>query len=597
MQMKNKSLLCFTFGLGLALAVVWLLALSDFGILRARSASFTVCPAGPPTCDTSVIQEAVDDAGDGDVIKVAAGTYDDINNLNGHPQIILVEKNITIKGGYTTGFTEPPDPDANPTTLDAMGQGRVIYIQGKIQPTVEGLRITGGQAAGLGGGPYTEDVGGGVLVISATATLRDNHIFENKADSTHNGDGGGVYLLDSDATLEGNTMISNTAQREGGGVNLANSPATLVGNTISQNDSGKGEGAGVYLGFSLAKLEDNTISENYGVGVWGGHSAAIIANNTIISNTGSGLFLWECDNIRITGNHIAYNSLGGIGGGLQAFGDHMLISGNTVSHNNAEWGGGISANGDQTMIRGNIISYNSASRGGGGFFGDGPVTLASNAFIANNAEMGAGLLIPDATGAHITGNTFTGNSASSQGGGLDLWGGNPILTNNIIANNQSGGVGSAIHTSESALHLLHNTIAHNTGGDGSGIYAITNSNISLSNTIIVSHTVGMYIHFDSSASLESTLWGSGIWANGTDWTGAGTINHSNEYWGNPDFVDDLAGDYHIGELSDAIDAGIDTGVHDDIDQHPRPYLAPDIGADEYWPLGALKFIYLPILEK
>ena len=46
-----------------------------------HAASYTVCPAGPPACDYSVIQNAVDAAGEGDVIKIAAGTYNDINNL------------------------------------------------------------------------------------------------------------------------------------------------------------------------------------------------------------------------------------------------------------------------------------------------------------------------------------------------------------------------------------------------------------------------------------------------------------------------------------------------------------------------------------
>jgi hypothetical protein len=38
-------------------------------------------------------------------------------------------------------------------------------------------------------------------------------------------------------------------------------------------------------------------------------------------------------------------------------------------------------------------------------------------------------------------------------------------------------------------------------------------------------------------------------------------------------------------------------VTNDIDHHPRPYQEPDIGADEYWPPGALKFIYLPIVTR
>jgi hypothetical protein len=43
--------------------------------------------------------------------------------------------------------------------------------------------------------------------------------------------------------------------------------------------------------------------------------------------------------------------------------------------------------------------------------------------------------------------------------------------------------------------------------------------------------------------------------------------------------------------------GIDAGVTTDIDGLLRPYQLPDIGADEYWPPGALKFIYLPIVLK
>ncbi len=144
--MKNKSALLLTMGLGLTLVVVWLLIFSSFGALVVQAASLTVCPAGPPTCDYSMIQDAVDAASDGDVIKVAAGTYDDVNNYGGLAQVVYIVKSVTIQGGYTTAFTEPPDPVTNPTTLDAGGLGRVIYIEGDINPTIAGLRITGGDA-------------------------------------------------------------------------------------------------------------------------------------------------------------------------------------------------------------------------------------------------------------------------------------------------------------------------------------------------------------------------------------------------------------------------------------------------------------------
>ncbi|HIE37804.1 MAG TPA: hypothetical protein EYP77_01815 [Anaerolineae bacterium] len=113
----------------------------------------------------------------------------------------------------------------------------------------------------------------------------------------------------------------------------------------------------------------------------------------------------------------------------------------------------------------------------------------------------------------------------------------------------------------------------------------------MTNTILVSHTVGITVTVGNTATLEATLWN----GNTTDWGGAGTINHSNDYIGDPAFVNPDAGDYHIASGSVAIDTGVDTWVSTDIDHEPRFYGDPDLGADEYWPPGALKRIYLPVV--
>lgn len=89
-------------------------------------------------------------------------------------QVVYISRTVTVRGGYTTanGFAGPPDPLANPTTLDAGRQGRVLFISGDISPTIEGLRITGGNATGLRGqGSVNVHVGGGMYVYTATATI------------------------------------------------------------------------------------------------------------------------------------------------------------------------------------------------------------------------------------------------------------------------------------------------------------------------------------------------------------------------------------------------------------------------------------------
>ena len=74
-------------------------------------------------------------------------------------------------------------------------------------------------------------------------------------------------------------------------------------------------------------------------------------------------------------------------------------------------------------------------------------------------------------------------------------------------------------------------------------------------------------------------------ANETDWGGAGTIvTGTINIWGDPDFVDPGAGNYHVGPGSAAIDRGVDAGVVDDVDGEPRPQGSGyDIGADEVGP--------------
>ena len=155
------------------------------------------CADSATPCRT--VQYAVDKASKGDIIKVAAGVYTDVHKRPVPPgylappasgvitQIVYISKTITIAGGYTTTFKDPPNPKTNPTILGAKDPGRILVIAGNVSPVIHGLRITSGDATGLGGGWGTRDVGGGVYIISATATLTNNWVYQNTAY-----DGGGL---------------------------------------------------------------------------------------------------------------------------------------------------------------------------------------------------------------------------------------------------------------------------------------------------------------------------------------------------------------------------------------------------------------------
>jgi len=605
--------LSFTVALALA-GVMGLLWLLGGGVLSVHADSphyvASNCAGIPAPCHTT-IQEAVDAASPGDVILVASGIYTGVQGRpapGGYPnppasgtitQVVYISKTVTIRGGYTTAFTDPPDPETNQTTLDAQRQGRVLFITSDISPTIEGLHITGGDATGLGGGLWW-DGGSGVYVVTATATISSCVVYSNTAWR-----GGGLYLYDSDGTLSGNTVMSNIAG-QGGGLYLEGSAATLSGNTVISNTANRG-GGGLYLDNSAATLSGNIVISNTadrGGGLYLYDSGATLSGNTVMSNTaltypgnyedgGGGLYLDDSD-ATLSDNTISANFAWWKGGGLYLFYSDAMLSGNTIISNTAGFGGGLYLADSAATLSGNTVMSNTAGNGGGLYLSGGDATLSGNTVGSNTAFGGGGGLYVFGA-ATLSGNAVMSNTAERRGGGLFLLLSDTTLTNTVVADNQAGRNGSGLYIEVSSPHLLHTTVARNTGGDGSGIYVIGEelwvpgyfSTVALTNTILVSHSVGISVTGGNTVTVNSVLW------HGTPITisqaATATVTVQNQYQGAPLFDTD---GYHLLAGSAAIDKGVDAGVTTDIDGDSRDS-TPDLGADE----RAGADVYLPIIMK
>lgn len=510
-------------------------------------------------------QYAVDVAQSGDEIRLAAGTYTGVQTHAGISQTVYLSKTLTIHGGYTLTNWDIPDPIAHPTTLDAHGRGRVLYITGNISPTIEGLRLVNGDATVVNDGYPGYSDGGGMLSITATTTLRNSAVVGNRGIN-----GGGVSVLFGTLRISGSTIAENSTragQTGGGGISLFGSTALLENNQILSNTA-------QYVGFPTP-----VPAPSMGGGLLIYNSIVTLRGNTIAGNRayreGGGLDVVG-STITMTGNLIADNrveSAVGAGGGMSLRRSSGAVSSNSIIRNRSHGAaGGVDLAGSSNIVlHGNTIAYNGATSGGGVVLNGSDTLLDSDHIIHNTALDGGGMLLGDSS---------------------------PIIINTVIADNTADN-GSGIYVSIGAPHMIQMTIARNTasnGRGGNGIFISRFSeyytaNLTLINSILVGHATGISVTAGVTATLDGVLW----FGNGANLSSDGTTTIANAVTGDPVFAAD---GYHLTACSAARRRGIDAGVMRDIDGDPRPPDAIDLGADQFVANSApCRKVYLPIVRR
>ena len=469
--MKTRQLFLRT------ILTITLLALLTIPALALGSTHYVapggICGGHTP-CYAS-IQAAVDAASSGDTVLVAEGTYTGVTTRGELTQLVYLDKSLTIRGGYTTAYSEPPDPAAHPTILDAQTQGRVIYIPdiAAANITLEGLRLTHGVGyVAL----LSDNEGGGLRMLGSTddrLTLRNNWIGDNFGWEEGSG---GIGVARAQLLLIGNTITANA----GVGVKVEwSSPSViLTGNTISNNGTGTYVNMGIRLEADAVELTGNTFSGNgtdgafidmaktvsvvdntfrqnlkNGLTITMGEAAGIIRANTFDAN-GRGANL--SGNLQISDNTFMNNydpSVSGQiakGAGLVAGYGHLEVFDNVFTGNQSADGGAIAALCTSTecsvVIHNNDFTVNQSGDGGAIYVANQGVTIVENNIILDNqAQYGGGVAVDQEANATIRGNLFLNNTATTGGGAVYCRACTFTLERNWFTGNMGGTYGNVLH--------------------------------------------------------------------------------------------------------------------------------------------------------
>lgn len=482
-----------------------------------------------PACDNATgapayctIQAAVDDAGAGDLIRVAAGAY---------------TENVLIPSG--SDLTIAGD-DASSTIVDGGDVERVFRIFSSSTVTLTRLGVTNGNFS----------LGGGVYAVQADVRIERSLLYANTAANA----GGGLFAVDSDITIQNSAVFDNSAVDDGGGVAVEGEGALMVrDSSVRANEANRG--GGIYALDTSLDLRDSEVTDNTAVTGGGvfrnkgylGAFDSLIQGNVATTGTGGGIAtdddatadtLLELYNVRVLSNtadshgggvylgtgpsksltlqdsDINYNVTAGDGGGINVEEGHLTISDSVLYRNVAadDGGGGYlySAAADAT-VQNSFIGGNEAGDDGGGLFagatagtaldidrsliydnragGEGGALfsdrtdLTQSTVYSNTATLGGGVFVGD----HFSGynSTLSGNLSSEQGGGLFADGYLNLNAMTIVSNTAAAG-GGVQFDSAAGADVQKSLIANNaaTSNDGPDCRAVSNSAISLGYNVI-----------------------------------------------------------------------------------------------------------------
>jgi parallel beta-helix repeat protein len=233
-----------------------------------------------------------------------------------------------------------------------------------------------------------------------------------------------------------------------------------------------------------------------------------------------------------TETHNGLNSYHVVTGASGATLDGFTITAGNANGNNSSCpstgcGAGLLNNGDNLTLTNVTFSGNSATFDGGGMDNRNlhNTTITNVTFNANSAPYGGGMLIWDSS-VTLTNVTFSDNKASVDGGGMYNVYGSLTLTNVTFKGNSSTGAGGGMHNRGLNPTITNVTFSGNAAGVGGGMYNSASNpmmtNVTFSGNSAVNHGGGMYIDNYSYPQFYDTI----FWGNTAPGIGGQIYNYS-----------------------------------------------------------------------
>ena len=492
----------------------------------------------------------------GGVAIVDGNHLDRVFDINPNPNPATAPFTVTLEGftiqnGYVNSSVAPAGSgggirdsgNASLTLTNMVIQNNTAHDGGGIAfansvsapwvLTVNTSKIEDNRAANNGGGIETD--GSGLVNIDAGTTIAGNTAYSN---------GGGIWLNDIDGVISVQvtdnsavdyltppTVTFTPADVYGGGAagTAILSNGKVVGVQITNRGSGYDKPpivsfsggdpnltAVATIAFKQAttlNVTAATISNNSCNAIGGGignsgNSAVTIANSTIAYNTsiqnGGGYGdVHYLDTLTVQNSLFEGNVADQTGGAISATGANATIENSTFLDNTGVYGGAVYSS-TNILLTNDLFTENTAIIQGGGIEAYGGLTTGTNLeFIDNTTGIygnGGGIFFVGTT-LRLTSSTFSGNTSSLNGGGLEFEGNgsgaqqstitNSTFIGNTAINLHGGGIDFEGGTG--SLALINDTIDGNVAvGSGGGVYWSTSSltGLEIENTIIAGNSGG-----------------------------------------------------------------------------------------------------------